>query len=166
MNWIILDLLSALCHLSDARELTAAAAPFDPDRAIDCPDALSLPFVTEFWWRWLLPYFPRLQNSTTHLCPLGVVHLALITRSVVEGGGGYVCRRLRSVPPQTTDHLLALFSLLLLLLPHFFPPLTFDKLFIFTSFPTTLLITRSPRSTDYLPTLLRLPSFSLSYFSP
>lgn len=45
------------------------AVPFDPDRAIDCPDALSLPFVTEFWWRWLLPYFPLLQNSTTHLCP-------------------------------------------------------------------------------------------------
>lgn len=62
------------------------AVPFDPDRAIDCPDALSLPFVTEFWWRWLLLYFPRLQNSTTHLCPLDVVHLALISH--LCGGGG------------------------------------------------------------------------------
>lgn len=77
----------------------------------------------------------------------------------------HVCRRPRSVPPQPTDQLPALFSLLLLILPHFFPPLTFDKIIFFTSFPTTLLITRSPRSTDYLPTLLRLLS-SLNYFSP
>lgn len=171
------------------------AVPFDPDRAIDCPDALSLPFVTEFWWRWLLPYFPLLQNSTTHLCPgrgasctestslgrgggdLVLWHLPLLSRNRALRSSCsvalqpccvlkfwtlfevdllyvpfallaasidcshccyhslHVCRRSRSIPPQPTDHLPALFSLLLLFLPHFFPSAHFRQTYYFHFLP-------------------------------